>query len=314
MDESKPSAVIGTSGDLEFLEKFRRGFDHRSLRLENRAVVANAECVHTWNSRDCGMTFCDLCGVNCKRDIAQNAIPGTQPDASVVQRRRLSDKSVMAELLRMNYPRSICEMAASKFHEITKGKAYRCKSRKALVCVCVFAAQQTLGTHDDYGKLQTRFKVPNRKMLQGLKRLCFQAPGASSGQPTEPVTFSVSVDNIIRNIMNYFISSERNVAEALEVLHSVRDRTPLLARSRPQSLAASVVYYWIVSTNRGISLEDFRAYVNLSSATILRIQNEIAMVLASETCEKEKTVISQDSPTSMQPGLCILDATGTLHA
>ena len=223
----------------------------------------------------------------------------------------------------MNFRRSVCEMANDIFLEITDGQTYRCKSRQALIWVCVFSALKSHGLAD-YQILQNQMKIRNKKMMQGLKRLAFQKRKESPSEdvphqnPTTPPTraqtkrhiartgvqrgYSISATKIAKTIMQKFNATEQHIGEVRVLLRTVSGQSATLARSRPQSLAAAMVYLWIKVTNQNISMEEFRAQVELSPATIQRVSDKIAAVLES--------VVLADSELASQLRICLAHNSG----
>ena len=275
------------------------------------ASTLGAECNHSWNIRDGGKVFCDTCGL--QGAVCQGpAVVGSTVDFDIQQKRRASDRSVSGELLKMNFPRQVCETACQTFQRVSNGKNFRCKSRQALLCVCIFAAQRTYGMSDDYRRLQSLFGVSNRRMLQGLKRICFYqqsepikasptnasptnaspTPAASSGDTCAtsnvpaaephsemPTSFSVSVEEMVHVMMATFDSSRENTSAVIRILRMVIGKSDMISRSRPQSLAASVVFFWSNTTGRPVDMEEFSIMMGLSVATILWLHGEISRLV-----------------------------------
>ena len=61
----------------------------------------------------------------------------------------------------------------------------------------------------------------------------------------------------------------------------IKNKSSILNRSRPQSVASGLVRYYILKNNKNISLSEFKSKVNLSELTINRICKEITKILES---------------------------------
>ena len=59
----------------------------------------------------------------------------------------------------------------------------------------------------------------------------------------------------------------------------IKNKSSKINRSRPQSIAAGLTYYWICNNNKNITMKEFITKVNLSELTITRISKEIAAIL-----------------------------------
>ena len=83
--------------------------------------------------------------------------------------------------------------------------------------------------------------------------------------------------------MDKFNANQTQKEEAIAVYQKVKNKSSLLNRSRPQSVASGIVRYYIVQKNKDISMDFFKSRVNLSELTITRIVNEIENLLDLDT-------------------------------
>ncbi len=67
--------------------------------------------------------------------------------------------------------------------------------------------------------------------------------------------------------------------EVINLYARIKNRSSKLNRSRPQSVAAALTYYWIRKKKLDISLKDFAKKVDLSELTINKNAKEVALVL-----------------------------------
>ena len=79
--------------------------------------------------------------------------------------------------------------------------------------------------------------------------------------------------------MNKFEAPTDQINEVIELYKRVKNRSSVLNRSRPQSVASGLVRYYILLKGKDISMKDFRQKVHLSELTIERIAKEIARIL-----------------------------------
>ena len=91
--------------------------------------------------------------------------------------------------------------------------------------------------------------------------------------------YQISTEDIIREIMDKFNANDLQKTEAIQIYEKVRNRSSLLNRSRPQSVASGIVRYYIIQKNKDINMEYFRSRVKLSELTINRIVTEIENVI-----------------------------------
>ena len=79
--------------------------------------------------------------------------------------------------------------------------------------------------------------------------------------------------------MNKFNANEKQMEEVIQIYEYIKNRSVLLNRSRPQSVACGLVRYYTLKKNPEISIEYFRSKINLSELTINKIVKEITRIL-----------------------------------
>ena len=84
--------------------------------------------------------------------------------------------------------------------------------------------------------------------------------------------------HLITEIMDMFQTSIEQKKEVIDI-HERVQKIKKLNKSRPQSISAGVIYYWIKLKDKKISLKHFSEKVNLSSLTIVNIAKQIAVIL-----------------------------------
>jgi translation initiation factor 2B subunit (eIF-2B alpha/beta/delta family) len=78
--------------------------------------------------------------------------------------------------------------------------------------------------------------------------------------------------------MDKFNASKNQKKEVIDIYLKIKNKSSKLNRSRPQSVASSVTYFWICKKNMDISLRDFAKRVELSELTIDKLVKEIELL------------------------------------
>jgi transcription initiation factor TFIIIB Brf1 subunit/transcription initiation factor TFIIB len=91
---------------------------------------------------------------------------------------------------------------------------------------------------------------------------------------------------LVEEIMDKFSATRDQKDEVINLYKRIKNRSSRLNRSRPQSVASSIVFYWICLTKKDITLKEFTSKVSLSELTISKIAKEIANVLGDTTSIK----------------------------
>mgnify|MGYP003336189110 FL=1 len=79
--------------------------------------------------------------------------------------------------------------------------------------------------------------------------------------------------------MDKFKSSQEQKEEVIKLYSRIKNKSSKLNRARPQSVAASLIYYWTQQNNIDINLKDFAKKVDLSELTIDKNTKEISVIL-----------------------------------
>ena len=82
--------------------------------------------------------------------------------------------------------------------------------------------------------------------------------------------------------MEKFSATESQKKEVIELYHQIKNKSSKLNRSRPQSVASGLVYFWICSKQKDITLKQFTKKVSLSELTVNKIAKEISDLIGSE--------------------------------
>lgn len=222
--------------------------------------------------------ICMACGEEVRKEVGHNKEwrvynrHGFRKDNPArVQARKQEDKNILNDVSNMGLSESIINKANELYSEATKGKIFRGKSRKAIVFACVFNSYKIMGNPQSYKKLKHIFKIDKKSCLKGLKHVSLNCELENDHYITPEV--------LIKEIMEKLLATPEQIEE-VEQLHAlIKNKSSKLNRSRPQSIASALVFYWIKKNNKGISIKQFSKEAELSELTINKIVAEIDRVL-----------------------------------
>lgn len=231
------------------------------------------QCKHTNWLMESSNRVCEECGiVIVKEDDAHIAKYNTDPKRC--HARRNEDKGIYKDVEKLGFSDKIVSIANVLYEQVTAGKIYRGNSRKGIVFACIFHAYKINNNPQSCEQLIDIFGIERKIGLKGLKFVNLNSPKDSKFRE-----FQISTEDIISEIMDKFNANDTQKQEAIEIYQKVRNKSSLLNRSRPQSVASGVVRYYIVQNNKDISMDFFKSRVNLSELTITRVVNEIENLL-----------------------------------
>jgi hypothetical protein len=235
-------------------------------------------CTHENKVKDKVNFICTDCGQEVEPEVNKSFdkfIPNRNKlDPNRCQIRKLDEKTIYKDVEKMNFSDSIIKEANLIFLETTNGAIYRGNSRKAIIFACVFHAYKIAGSPQSCESLIEVFQLERKVGLKGLKHVGLNAPKNSRIRTTH-----ITPQDLIREIMKKFEASGTQVADVIELYSQIHNKSSILNRSRPQSVAAGLTYYYILLKQKDISLKDFTKKVKLSDLTVVKITKEIARVL-----------------------------------
>lgn len=188
--------------------------------------------------------------------------------------RKSAGMVILKDLENMGIGEHVISIANEIYVQVTNGETKRGKSsRKAIIAACLFHAYHRLGTPKSCDALREMFKdtqLHKSDFLHGLKHIALNTD-KSSGMHTTYITPS----DIIVELMKILNATALQRDAAIALYEKIAPLSPLFRESRPQSVAAGIVYYYINTYTAPMHIKEFAAKVGISELTINKIRNEI---------------------------------------
>lgn len=239
--------------------------------FESKRMVLKEECQHTNWSVESTNKVCEDCGIVIMKE-EEAAKYNTDPKRC--HARRNEEKGIYRDVEKLGFSDKIVSMANVLYDQVSAGKIYRGNSRKGIVFACIFHAYKLNNNPQSCEQLIEIFGIERKVGLKGLKFVSLNSPKDSKFRE-----FQIGTEDIIREIMDKFNANDAQKQEAVAIYQRIKNKSSLLNRSRPQSVASGIVRYYIVQKNKDISMDFFKTRVHLSDLTITRIVNEIENLL-----------------------------------
>lgn len=244
----------------------------RKSGLEEKEMDA---CTHANWLVDSANRVCEDCGVVIKEDRGMEAhTVKYNTDPKRCHARRIEEKGIYRDVDKMGFSDKIISIANTLYEQVTAGRIYRGNSRKGIVFACIFHAYKLNQNPQSCEQLIEIFGIERKVGLKGLKFVSLNSPKDSKFRE-----FQIRTEDIICEIMDKFNADDAQKKEAIAVYARVKNRSSLLNRSRPQSVASGIVRYYINQNNKDIHMDFFKSRVRLSELTIARIVVEIENLL-----------------------------------
>jgi transcription initiation factor TFIIIB Brf1 subunit/transcription initiation factor TFIIB len=239
-------------------------------------------CSHENVNNEGGVILCTDCGEEISRTVFQDkewryygqSDNKRTSDPNRVQIRRCEDRNIYKDVENMGFSEKIVSHANLIYADVTKGQIFRGNSRKSIVFACIFHAYKISGKPQTHDKLIGIFDLNRKNGLKGLKYVTLNAPKESKIHTTY-----ITPVNLVDELMDKFNSTPEQKMEVNNFYHQIKNKSSKLNRSRPQSVASGLVFYWILSKNIQITVKEFARKAELSELTIIKIAKEISEIL-----------------------------------
>jgi len=189
--------------------------------------------------------------------------------------RKLEDKSIFKDVEHLGFSEKIVNTANDIYTQVTKGKIFRGNSRKAIIFGCVFHSIKLNGKSYTCDSLREIFKLDRKNILRGLKHVSLNAP------KTSHIRIKQNFSDLIEECASKFDLSDEDKKEILTIYDKVKNKSPVINRSRPQSVTSSLIYYFLCKKkgSNNVNIKDFIKKVKLSELTITKITKEISRII-----------------------------------
>lgn len=276
------------SSDFDVFEKlaeYEQQIESKSPKIEDITChvtpLIGSGCKHINVSTDCGITECLDCGeqistvVSTESKMFVSTDNRTMGDGNRCWAPTKKTKGIREDVKGLGFPDPVINKAEDIFKVVTEGNIFRVDKRKSIIVACLLEAYKILKIPITLETLLQR--IPTENITVGTKLVETKIKKYDTERTR--VTYS-SPEDSIRDIMAHWDSDPETLNRVIELYRSVDNQSQLLNRSRPRSVAAGVIYYYVLSTKRdNITLSAFSEVAKLSESTIQKIAREISAIL-----------------------------------
>jgi len=269
--------------DFKLFEDTYKIFQNNEKKEENNEYSEKQCCENPKIILEQSNQICENCGILVNKELVFDkewrfyGLHDTKHsnDPSRCHIRKLDDITIYKDVDKLGFSEKIIITANHIYEEVTHKKIYRGNSRKGIVFACIFHAYKINCLPHSCESLIQIFNIDRKIALKGLKYVNLNAQKTSIFR-----NYHISPENIINEIMDKFYASDEQKIEIYELYKKIENKSSLLNRSRPQSVASGLVRYFILKKGKNIPMSLFKSKVNLSELTIHRIVKEIEKILS----------------------------------
>ena len=259
---------------------------------ENTVVCPSEEidlekCQHLKTINDKNVLYCSDCGeqIYIEKNFDKewryygNKDTKNYSNPARVHMRKNDDKNIYKDVENMGFDENIVDLANTIYHQVTKDKIKRGKSRKSIVFACVFEAYKLKNNPQTYETILNSFCISKKSGLAGINQVNLHI-----SKELKSKTTYITPKHLIKSIIFKFKGATTEQFEQVSRIYDkIKNRNTKINRARPQSVAAGIVFYWIQKNKKNITLKDFTSMVNLSELTVKNMAK-----LIEEIIEKRK--------------------------
>ena len=241
-----------------------------------------SSCLHSNLIDENGIVCCVDCGIEMEKSIYQEkewryygqADNKRMSDPNRVHLRKMEERNIFKDVDNMGFSDKIVSLANQIYIQVTKGKIFRGNSRKAIIFASIYHSFKVQDKPQPHENLIKIFKLDRKNALKGLKHVNLNIPRDSIIHTTY-----ITPINLVEDIMDKFYATPDHKKEVRELYDKIANKSSKINRSRPQSIAAGLVFFWICYKGLDISIKDFASKTDLSELTINKISREISDIL-----------------------------------
>lgn len=278
---------------------FTRLHDKISKETTAQQSLFESLCSHTDLVPRNGVNACVNCGIEIHaapdtKEWKYNGISNSKQmiDPSRCLTRPQKHRLLHNDLLDLGISDRIKNIANNIYIEVCKGKVHRGTRRKGIVFAVVFHSYKLDNNPQTCESLIKIFKIRRKDALRGLKFV-----NENMSKQSQVQNAYITPEHVIIEFLQLFQITDARRDEILKLYHIIANRSSILNRSRPQSVASGMIWYWLRKNKTTISIKEYVKHVHLSELTVNKIAREIARVckrIENET--KNEDVLNTTKP------------------
>jgi transcription initiation factor TFIIIB Brf1 subunit/transcription initiation factor TFIIB len=239
------------------------------------------QCSHTVTVSVAGKTICDECGTEIKCDIIQE-----RDSKSFRDTRSISDgsrcfshpikvKTIRDEIRLLGFEEPVISEAARIYQKIATSTPFKNNRRRSVILACVFKAHKILKIDINLEYLLKVFDLKKTAAHNGIKLVSLKIKNYDTQRQFSTY---ITPQDFINELLSLW-DTEPIHYENIHRLYKLIDAHSNIAnRSRPKSIAAGVIYYYIQRTGRSITLRDFAQRCGMTETTISKLVKDIKTI------------------------------------
>lgn len=239
--------------DFDLLEEIIDAF----LREDGKADA----CQHAEKRIDEGVYVCLKCG------FSEKVNDGQTYTSHKMYKRSSRSTSISVCIHQKGFDNDIVLVADKIYSAIIDENSKRTGNRSSIICACIFQALKFVGRPIDYAHVYSKFNIKKKSALKGLKFVNTEIAKKKTFEFYDVISSPVSPENFITAYLSELKAPEESVSEVIKIYEAIKEDAEI-GMSRPQSIAAGVIFYWLKNKGMTDAMKIIEQKANLSQITI----------------------------------------------
>ena len=264
-------SIVHKKNNFELFHLLNHDIDKKEEKTTDTTGCSHSDLIYERYT-----TICRVCGMITGNNLNMSHVTDSScyGSSSRVHVRRMKEKSIFKDIKGYNFDKDIINIANDIYNQITNNKIFRGRSRKSIIYACILYAYRMKGVTVNTTNILQLFQINKKSGLSGMRYLNMNINENSTYKLSH--NKHLSPINIIKNVMKTFNASDDDINEVINLYHTIENKSSKINRSRPKSIANSLIYYWIKEKGKDIDISFFSSKVNMSELTINKLVKEIS--------------------------------------
>lgn len=242
----------------------------------------DSPCQHLSIVTDLGVTTCVDCGEEIRHEILQEKDTKSYKDT-----RSISDgsrcfshpvkvKTIRDEVRALGFEEPIISEAEKIYQNVSGDHPFRSNKRKSVILACVFKAHKIHKIDINLEYLLKRFDLKKTAAHNGIKLVSLKIKNYDTERQYSTY---ITPQDFINDLLSLWDTDPVHYNNIHRLYNLIASHSNLTNRSRPKSIAAGVIYYYIQRTGRNITLKEFSQRCDMTETTVIKLCKDIKTVV-----------------------------------
>ena len=173
------------------------------------------------------------------------------------------------EIQQLNIPQEVKIRAQDIYHQFFTKKVHRKSCRIGIIFACIYQSFKDMKDVKEPQYIGDLIHANQKEMRKGMKFYYMNNPERS---------YTITAMDLVPHVLEKSKTFISNHDEISTIYDYVKERSEMISRSNPYSIACALVYYTLVKSNQVFDKDHFCEQVGRCPMTISKIYKEIELL------------------------------------